>query len=287
MPKKAVYEGGYKNKAQKRAEEELEQAATQAKLAEESPTGRQPWERLESERTKPWIAFQTYRDLGPKRTLAETSRQLYGPREKQPDDPSIKVPRARSVTQLKRWMVENNWVSRAVAYDLHLDRVRQETAVTEVQKMVERHIGISGLIQQKAVNALKEMDVEQLKRLPKVVLEYLVEGAKMERLARGEATEMVAEKAKGTVSNEATVSAKEELLRRLESIAKRKSEAEEARAEIRRQKEETVEEQRSENIPGLREAPERERDPIPDVLPDNFDPAITTLFPAWKGGGNN
>lgn len=287
MPTKArgAFKGTFKpysTPAEDRAKEELEQAAIQATLAEESPDGRKPWDRLESERTKPWLAFQCYRDLGPKRTLAEVSRTLYGPKENQPPEVTEggKVPKVKSVTRLKMWMVEHNWVARAVAYDLHLDRTRQETAQNEVTAMVQRHLGISGMIQQKALNALKEMTPEQLKKSPKVLLDYLIEGAKMERLARGEVTERIQANADSEGSTEASASAREELRTRLEAIAKRKNEAKEARAEIISRRESGPRESAVPEPTTSKNAAERAVAlPGEENLPSGNDPAVIALFP--------
>src|SRR5260370_31422775 len=60
-----------------------------------------------------------------------------------------------------------------------------------VQEMAERHAKEAMMLQNKAVERLRQLRPEELK--PRDTLDFLVEAAKLERLARGEPTERVAE----------------------------------------------------------------------------------------------
>jgi hypothetical protein len=227
-----------------RREMEAEDSRMAAAIAEEYG-GLRLWDRQPGETARAWMMFQSFRDIGPRRTFAEAIRLL---RERQetadllePDtihvskrDATRKRRQIASMTQMSDYAVRYEWRRRCVAYDVYLDRERQETAVQEVRAMVQRHLGISAMLQQKSVNALKELQWETLKGNPRLLLDYLVEGTKMERAVRGDA--IVTAAANANAADTATPAGgavegmdlqfentKDELRRRLEAIAARKA----------------------------------------------------------------
>lgn len=124
---------------------------------------------------------------------------------------------------MQSWAKLYMWKQRAQGYDRFVDQQKIRSTVEEVQKMVERHISIAGTMQMKAFNRLKEMPKEEL--TPKLVMEYLLEGAKLERLSREMSTDQV--KVSGDrnapLELEVGVDLREELARRIEQIAARKA----------------------------------------------------------------
>jgi hypothetical protein len=147
-----------------------------------------PWEPLPGESSKAYQAFCLYRDLGPGRSLDQASRDYH----RRPDEPGSgnqRKPRASGT--IRGWALRWNWPGRAQAWDRELERVHYEKQKAANAEMGERQIREAMMLQQKAVETLRLLRPEDLG--PRDVLHYLVEAAKLERLARGEPTERVAE----------------------------------------------------------------------------------------------
>jgi hypothetical protein len=87
------------------------------------------------------------------------------------------------------WSRENNWVARAAAWDAELDRQNREAQVQAVLEMNARHAREGRALQVKAMRALRGLAAQGLDAAD--LLRFLVEGSKLERLARGEVTEAV------------------------------------------------------------------------------------------------
>ena len=212
--------------------------------------GRPLYEQLPEEPSKAFEAFQIYRDLGHRRTYQEVARQVELRRaetvRKRVEDRFRAIGKRIPATlnrdnflrineegqplvspsvrqKLMGWSKAYIWHQRAQAFDRHLDQERISATEHEVRSMVERHISISGTMQMKAFNRLKEMDKAELS--PKMVLEYLLEGAKLERLSREMSTEQV--KVSGDRHNPLEINSggdlREELMRRIEQIASRRA----------------------------------------------------------------
>jgi hypothetical protein len=148
-----------------------------------------PWERRPGESSKAHQAFALYRDLGPGRCLDEASRRYHGQRGADHTAPAARAPRASG--QIRRWARRWDWAARAAAWDHELQRRQQAEQVAAVRDMAERHAREAVLLQNKAVERLRQLRPEELN--PRETLAFLVEAAKLERLARGEPTERVAE----------------------------------------------------------------------------------------------
>ena len=80
------------------------------------------------------------------------------------------------------WCGKWDWVERARAYDNELARQEFAEACNAIKKMNEQQAQIGLLIQKKALEALKEMKSNEL--YPKLLLQYLVQGAGLERKSR-------------------------------------------------------------------------------------------------------
>ena len=149
-----------------------------------------PWERRPSETNKQWLAFVTYRDLGPARTLGEVSRILYPGRRRT----------RRPIGRVVAWSSQNNWVERARAWDAEQDRINREAQSKARLEMTERHLQQLVGLQTKAVQRLLAMRPDELR--PGEVLEYLERAMKLERTIRGEPAEIREERVSGHVTTD-------------------------------------------------------------------------------------
>src|SRR5439155_20196404 len=148
------------------------------------------WDQLPSETAKAYAAFCLYRDQGPQRSIEEASR-VYHDRGSLHETATPSHRKRRASGQIGRWAQRWNWSARARAWDEELDKVRRQKQVEAVAEMAERHVKEALMLQNKAVERLRQLRPEELK--PRDTLSYLVEAVKLERLARGEPTERVAE----------------------------------------------------------------------------------------------
>lgn len=123
------------------------------------------WERKKGESSEAYAAFKIYYQMGDKRSCVKVAKNL-----------------GRSTTLITGWCSKWNWVERARAYDNELARQEFAEACNAIKKMNEQQAQIGLLIQKKALEALKEMKSNEL--YPKLLLQYLVQGAGLERKSR-------------------------------------------------------------------------------------------------------
>jgi hypothetical protein len=133
----------------------------------------EPWERQKRERSKAYEHFCGYRDMGPERSLAKMTGI---------GNASV------SRRQLERWSSEHRWVERAAAYDADFDRRRRAKLEKERQEMADRHSKLAVLGQGTVLEALRRIKPEDL--TPSQAVQWLDTLAKLERLSRGEATDI-------------------------------------------------------------------------------------------------
>lgn len=123
------------------------------------------WERKKGESSEAYAAFKIYYQMGDKRSCTRVVQKLN-----------------KSRALITGWCGKWNWVERARAYDNELARQEFAEACNAVKKMNEQQAQIGLLIQKKALEALKEMKSKEL--YPKLLLQYLVQGAGLERKSR-------------------------------------------------------------------------------------------------------
>lgn len=123
------------------------------------------WERKKGESSEAYTAFKLYYQMGSKRSCSKVAQSLL-----------------KSRVLITGWCSKWDWVERARAYDNELARQEFAEACNAVKKMNEQQAQIGLLIQKKALEALKEMKSKEL--YPKLLLQYLVQGAGLERKAR-------------------------------------------------------------------------------------------------------
>lgn len=177
--------------------------------------GRNVYERLPGEPATAFAAFRIYRDLGPTRHCRKVnSEEAHW-----------------AYSTLCEWRRKYRWEERALYYDNEMDSVRLEETKKQIKLMVERHLSIASVVQSTAFKKLRE-EGENMKMNPETILKYLVEGVKLERGSRGEATETIRVTDKEPAQNEKPAhiqqeeedQVREELRRRIEAIAHRKDE---------------------------------------------------------------
>jgi hypothetical protein len=135
-----------------------------------------PWifDRMEGESASYFAMFTFYRDLGPIRTYEAVRREF----DRSP---------SQFATIHKRW----NWKERALAYDHHLDQVRQGATRLTVHNMAQRQAALGVKMQVMAEKRLGEF-AENPDLMASVsigdTVKLAAEGVRIERLAEGEST---------------------------------------------------------------------------------------------------
>jgi hypothetical protein len=160
-----------------------------------------PWEQLPGESSKAYAAFCLYQNLGSRRSIEEASRVYHG-QSGQPGNKTAAGRRRCASGQIRLWAERWNWSARARAWDQELERLKWSKQVEALSEMAERHAREALMLQNKAVERLRQLRPEELG--PRETLSYLIEAAKLERLARGEPTERVAEEHRFTDVKELT-----------------------------------------------------------------------------------
>lgn len=138
---------------------------------------RPAYTRQPGEPPKAFEAFAYYRDMGPGRTLSGAAREL-----------------SKAKTLLQRWAKHYQWHERADAWDAENDRVARETILKERREMAERHAALGSVMTARAYEMLAKMEDAQLdeyiKKNPELAARLADVGVRIERLARGEPTEI-------------------------------------------------------------------------------------------------
>lgn len=135
-----------------------------------------PWERQKGESAQAFEAFSTYLEMGADRSIRAVGQKL-----------------DKSRQQIGKWSSTWNWQERVRAYDNELEKEARRKAVADRKNMVDRHIGIAMQLQKKALQALKDLSVEDM--TPKDIKEYIKMATDLERLNR--TLEEETEKGKG------------------------------------------------------------------------------------------
>lgn len=154
-----------------------------------------PWEKQSIETAKSFGAFKIYRDLKPsERSLRLTVIRLYGENHEH---------YAGKLRQMSTWSAQYQWVSRAAAWDEHLDQVEREAQVQAIKDMRTRHTKIGQLLQNKAIERLKGVTPDELTIGD--ILSFLAQGTNLERKSLGEPEEIVHVEATVGVINYSTM----------------------------------------------------------------------------------
>lgn len=132
-----------------------------------------PWERQPGESGPAYAAFELYRDLGPnERSLVKVARQL-----------------GKSVTLMERWSTRWSWKERVAAWDAEITRQKIAAQVKAAREMAERHAKVGLSLQKRGLELLHNLEPGSASWQDAVRL--ISEGVKIERVARGEPSEVV------------------------------------------------------------------------------------------------
>ena len=135
----------------------------------------EPWERLPTDTTKSFEAFQVYRDMGKDRSLMKVAAEL-----------------SKSYTILSRWSAKHNWVERIQAWEAEQDRLIRIELAKDIGAMRKRHVSMAKAMLLKAGKALERIPIDEIKASD---ISKLVESAtKLERISRGDVGEVVEER---------------------------------------------------------------------------------------------
>jgi hypothetical protein len=130
-----------------------------------------PYERIEGETKKAFEAFTMYRDLGITRSLREVAQKLN-----------------KSLALIGRWSSKYNWVERSQTYDDEMDKKAILENEKKRREMVKRHANASSMFQAKVIERLNTLKPEELS--PNDLIKWFTEAVKIERISRGESTDI-------------------------------------------------------------------------------------------------
>lgn len=123
------------------------------------------WERQKDESAQAFEAFVLYRDMGAERSLEAVAQKL-----------------SKSISLIKRWSREKNWVERVRAYENAQQKVAFAEDIKNRKDMRKRHIAISLQLQKKVLKALENLKIEKMSA--KEIREFLKMATDLERLSR-------------------------------------------------------------------------------------------------------
>lgn len=103
------------------------------------------------------MAFVTYRDLGPTRSLAKAAAKV-----------------GKNISLLERWSSRDDWGRRVRAYDSHLESEQRKA-------MAARHANLAADMLEKVAQKVASLDFETLS--PGVAAKWVETAAKLERLS--------------------------------------------------------------------------------------------------------
>lgn len=139
-----------------------------------------PFDRQSDESAQAYGAFVAYRDLGATRRIKDAAAEVG-------KNPSI----------LEKWSRLHKWVERSRMWDTEVDRRKRLGELKAVEKMRQRQIEMSLLMQGVANEELLKLAKralaakEDLVIDPEMILKLAKEGSTLERLNRGEPGEII------------------------------------------------------------------------------------------------
>lgn len=144
-----------------------------------------PWNRRPAETNPAWLAFTTYRDMGPARTTAKVRTEIGR-------KPSYQ-------RQLETWSSRHEWVARCEAFDAEMDRIAIEEHRKGIKDMVRRHLGLASSLQAAGALGLQSLIAkvkaakpdEDILLSPNEIKGLVDLGTKLERQTRGEPEQIV------------------------------------------------------------------------------------------------
>lgn len=178
------------------------------------PTPRYPWEQREGETHKAYLAFSAYRNLGPNRSMSRAISEM--PESNRGGKPET------TRRWWETWSSRYDWIERAKAWDLEQERLRRVALQREAVEMGKRQAQaaydlelvmlapvralvarMSDAIEGRAVEDwLENLSPGEAIALATSVAKVYPQLARLERLARGEPTEIPGETVAPTLTTE-------------------------------------------------------------------------------------
>lgn len=128
-----------------------------------------------AESTKHRVAFEAYWRLGPERSIERLHAALAEAGQQAP-----------SLRTLYEWSARYQWQSRVARLEQEARVAEDEARIAAINEMQERQAKAGLFLQQKGMEWLVTMGEDAA--TPEAAVRAIVEGAKLERLARGEVT---------------------------------------------------------------------------------------------------
>lgn len=148
-----------------------------------------PWEQQAGETAKKYEAFQCYLHM----KTDEEDRSLR----------KVAFDLNKSLTYIGTLSSQYNWVERAEAYDREQLRLTQKKFEAEMARMREIHAKAGRAMVMKASKRIAQIDVSEL--TPQDVKNWMETGTKIERLSRGDTSEVIENRDGGTAINPVSI----------------------------------------------------------------------------------
>ena len=168
-----------------------------------------------NETTRHRLAFNLYVRMGADRSLEALQEALAA-------DPSlIGLKRAPSRSTLEAWSSALHWQDRILDLEGQAAEQDRHHQLEALREMAERHAREGLALQQKGVERLQSLPAEQLS--PADAVRALIEGVRLERLARGEPTDRIMQRGEESHGPVDLANFTNEELRRLAELGDRRT----------------------------------------------------------------
>lgn len=145
-----------------------------------------PWERQQGEGVKAFEAFNTYMLMGTERSLTKVANELN-----------------KSTAMMARWSSQWNWVKRAAAWDVEQENLARKDQIEAIKKMRKRHATLATQMLAKVTRKLSKMTEDEL--TPQDMKAWVETASKLERLSRGDTSEVIEERDGGAAFNPVSI----------------------------------------------------------------------------------
>lgn len=167
------------------------------------------WTQRRGEGRRAYSAFIAYRGQTGTRSIGRIARR--DPRTDPAHNPDALKPIAGRRT-LNEWSAQFGWVERVKAWDAHLARIQDREREQRARDAVERHDTIAGRFLSVVESALDDLDGDISDLKPADVVRMFAEAVKVQRISRGEPTEIQQQQGPdgGPIAHRVDVSPKDE-----------------------------------------------------------------------------
>lgn len=145
-----------------------------------------PWERQPGEGVKAFEAFNTYMLMGTDRSHVKVAYEL-----------------GKSATLMSKWSSQWKWVERAAAWDIEQENLARKDQIKEIKEMRKRHASLATQMLAKVTKRMLKMPEEEL--TPQDVKAWVETASKLERLSRGDTSEVIEERDGGAAINPVSI----------------------------------------------------------------------------------